>query len=313
MEYRSYVEGSPNISVIGFGAWQLGNNIDWRGMTETEATALVHKAIEEGVNFFDTAPGYGHGSSEELLGKSIKKAKRESLVINTKFGHHSDGHTDFSHTVIRDSIESSLKRLGTDYIDSVLLHNPPSELLKAEDNAHYEILEQLKAEGKILAYGASLDTKDDMVTFMNHTNGKVIEAFFNILHQDVRFAFDIAKEKGIKIIAKIPLDSGWLSGKYHKDSTFLGVRSRWTREDIITRAELIDEIRGLSVKGQSLSQLALQYCLSYDQVSTVIPGVANMEQLLMNVDALKYPMDKKTLQWLETFFEEKVVTKKLVW
>lgn len=245
MEYRSYVEGSPNISVIGFGAWQLGNNIDWSGMTETEATALVHKAIDEGVNFFDTAPGYGHGSSEELLGKSIKKAKRETLVINTKFGHHSDGHTDFSHTVIRESIEGSLMRLRTDYIDSVLLHNPPSDLLKSEDNAHYEILEQLKTEGKILAYGASLDTKDDMITFMNHTNGKVIEAFFNILHQDVRFAFDIAKEKGIKVIAKIPLDSGWLSGKYHKDSTFLGVRSRWTREDIMTRAELIDEIRGL--------------------------------------------------------------------
>jgi len=313
MEYRSYVEGSPQISVIGFGAWQLGNNIDWRGMTEIEAINLVHKAIDEGVNFFDTAPNYGMGSSEELLGKAINKVKRETLIINTKYGHHSDGHTDYGHELIKESIEGSLKRLRTDYIDSVLLHNPPPDLLKAENNAQYEVLEQLKKEGKILAYGASLDTKDDMVTFMNHTNGQVIEAFFNILHQDVRLAFDLAKKKGVKIIAKIPLDSGWLSGKYHKDSTFEGVRSRWTRQDIITRAELVDQLRGLPLKGQSMSQLALQYCLAYDEVSTVIPGVASVDQLMMNINALEYPMDQKTIQWIETFFEKEVVDKRLVW
>jgi len=313
MEYRSYVEGSPQISVIGFGAWQLGNNIDWRGMTEAEAVGLVHKAIDEGVNFFDTAPNYGLGNSETLLGKAIHQVKRETLIINTKFGHHSDGHTDYGYESIRESIEGSLKRLGTDYIDSVLLHNPPTDLLKADKCAHYEILEQLKKEGKILAYGASLDTKEDMVTFINYTNGQVIEAFFNILHQDVRFAFDLAKKKGIKIIAKIPLDSGWLSGKYHKDSTFEGIRSRWTREDIKTRAELVDQLKALPVKEQSLTQFALQYCLAYDEVATVIPGVISMNQLMMNIDALKYPMDQKTLQWLETFYEEKVVAQRLVW
>lgn len=313
MEYRSYVEGSPKVSVIGFGAWQLGNNIDWSGMTDQEAVKLVHKALEEGVNFFDTAPGYGRGNSELLLGKAIKKERRDRLVINTKFGHHSDGHSDFSPQVIRESIEGSLKRLDTDYIDSVLLHNPPSDVLKAENNAHYEIFEQLIKEGKILAYGASLDTKEDMVTFMSHTNGKVIEAFFNILHQDVRFAFDLAKKKGIKIIAKIPLDSGWLSGKYHQDSTFEGVRSRWTKEDIITRADLVDQLRHLPVEGQSLAQFALLYCLAYDQVCTVIPGISNMEQLRVNLEALKYPMEAKTLQWLETFYEQQVVPKNLVW
>ncbi|MDF2541584.1 MAG: aldo/keto reductase [Herbinix sp.] len=313
MEYRSYVNGSPEVSVIGFGAWQLGNNIDWSGMIEEEAINLVHKAIEEGVNFFDTAPGYGHGRSEELLGKALKSVKRDAICINTKFGHHSDGHTDFNHKVIRESLEGSLKRLGADYIDSVLLHNPPGDLLKAEGNAHYEIFERLKEEGKILAYGASLDTKEDMITFMNHTDGQVIEAFFNILHQDVRFAFDIAKQKGIKIIGKIPLDSGWLSGKYHKDSIFNGVRSRWSREDITTRALLVDRLRELPAKGQTLSQFALQYCIAYDEVITVIPGVTNISQLTMNLDALNYPIDQKTLQWLETFYEREVAPKKLVW
>ncbi len=313
MEYRFYVKGSPEVSVIGFGAWQLGNNIDWSGMTETEAVKLVHKAINEGINFFDTAPNYGHGRSEELLGKAIKKVKRETLAINTKFGHHSDGHTDYSPKALKESVEGSLRRLGTDYADSVLLHNPPSEMLKAEGNAHYEILEQLKKEGKILAYGASLDTKDDMVTFMNHTGGQVIEAFFNILHQDVRFAFELAKKKEVRIIAKIPLDSGWLSGKYHGDSVFEGIRSRWSREDIITRAGLVDWLRALPQEGQSLSQFALQYCLSYGEVATVIPGIAGMEQLMMNIEALKYPMGNETLHWLENFYEKEVKAKKLVW
>lgn len=313
MEYRSYLEGGPKVSVIGFGAWQLGNYIDWRGMTETEAINLVHQAMEDGINFFDTAPNYALGNSELLLGKALKEAKREALVINTKFGHHSDGHTDFSHKVIRESIEGSLKRLNTDYIDSVLLHSPSAGLLRAEDNAQYEILEQLKAEGKILAYGASLDTKEDMDTFINHTNGQVIEAFFNILHQDVRFSFDLAKKKGIKIIAKIPLDSGWLSGKYHQDSTFEGVRSRWSREDIITRADLVDQIRDLPSEGQTLAQFAIRYCLAYDEVTTVIPGIANINQLISNIAALEYPMDIKTLKWLENFYIQEVEPKKLVW
>lgn len=313
MKYKSYVEGSPKVSVIGFGAWQLGNNIDWSGMTETDAVVLVHKAIEEGINFFDTAPNYGNGKSEFILGKALKEVNRGTVVINTKFGHHNDGHTDYSHSVIRETIEGSLRRLGTDYIDSVLLHNPPSELMKAEGNEHYEVLEQLKKEGKILAYGASLDTREDMDTFLNYTNGQVIEVFFNILHQDTRYSFEQALKKNVKIIAKIPLDSGWLSGKYHQDSTFTGVRARWSREDIITRAELVNQIKELPATDQSLSQFALQYCLAYEAVSTVIPGVTCIEQLLSNVGALGYPMDINTVKWLESFYEQQVAEKHLVW
>lgn len=313
MKYRDYVKGSPKASVIGFGAWQLGNNADWSGMTDEEAINLVCKAIDEGVNFFDTAPGYGRGNSELLLGRAIKGTDRKKLILNTKFGHHSDGHSDFSHTIIRESIEGSLRRLGTDYIDSVLLHNPPQELYQSEGNAQYDVFEQLKEEGKILAYGASLDTKEDMLTFLQHTNGQVIEAFFNILHQDVRYAFELAKQKNVKIIAKIPLDSGWLSGKYHQDSVFEGVRSRWSREDIITRADLVDLLRELPKEGQTLAQFALSYCLAYEEVTTVIPGNANLEQLMMNINSLNFEMKEEMVQWLEDFYEETVVPKHIVW
>ncbi|MDF2844535.1 MAG: aldo/keto reductase [Herbinix sp.] len=102
----------------------------------------------------------------------------------------------------------------------------------------------------------------------------------NIIY--TRNSFEQAFKKGVKIIAKIPLDSGWLSGKYHRDSTFTGVRARWSREDIMTRAELVEQLKKLPVQGQSLSQFALQYCLAYEAVSTVIPGVADMKQLLFS-------------------------------
>lgn len=214
---------------------------------------------------------------------------------------------------LRASIEGSLKRLNTEYIDSVLLHSPPKDYLKANNVAHYEILEELKREGKILAYGASIDTKDDMETFLNHTEGQVIEAFFNILHQDTRYAFDLAGRKNVKIIAKIPLDSGWLSGKYDKYSTFSGIRSRWTKEDITTRGELVEKLRNLPTGEQTLAHMALQYCMAYEQVATIIPGINSVDQLMMNLDSLKYPLDPSLVQWLEEFYEKEVEPKNLVW
>jgi aryl-alcohol dehydrogenase-like predicted oxidoreductase len=109
------------------------------------------------------------------------------------------------------------------------------------------------------------------------------------------------------------LDSGWLSGKYSKDSVFEGVRSRWSREDIITRAELVEQLKGLPEDGETLAQFALQYCLAYSEVSTVIPGAVGINQLMANLESLKYPMKQETVQELEIFYEKVVASKSLVW
>jgi aryl-alcohol dehydrogenase-like predicted oxidoreductase len=260
MKYKTYTRQSPPASEIGLGAWQLGVNSGWRGMTEDEAIRMVHTALDRGINFLDTAPNYGHGTSELRLGKALKGKDRSSYVINTKFGHTDSGSLNFSADYIRESLEGSLRRLNVDCVDSLIIHNPPFEILNGTKNAHYDILEKLKEEGKIKAYGASLDTYEEMKLFMETTNCEVIEAFFNILHQDAARAFDMAQEKQVAIIAKIPLDSGWLSGKYDASSSFDDIRGRWSREDIQTRARLVEPSQRSRRRSEvNLPQLAIAF------------------------------------------------------
>ena len=313
MKYKNYIKDSIPISEIGLGAWQLGQNSGWKSMTEIEAIKLVHKSIDLGINFFDTAPNYGHGTGEERLGKALKDIDRSKIVINTKFGHTNTGTLNFSSDYIRTSLEGSLKRLQTDYVDSLIIHNPPSEYFDGNKNDHYEILERLIEEGKLKAYGASLDTYADMKLLMETTNAKVIEAFFNILHQDTSRGFEMAKNQGVGIIVKIPLDSGWLTGKYNADSQFNDIRSRWSKEDIKTRARLIDKVKTIIGEKENLSQIAIAFCLAYDAVSTVIPGNLNVEQLKNNVQSSDISISKNLREELENLYQSEIKKLNLPW
>lgn len=313
MKFNKYTNHLPKVSEIGLGAWQLGINSGWKGLSEKEAIAMVHKSMDYGINFFDTAPNYGHGTSETRLGRALKNIDRSKIVINTKFGHTDFGTTNFNSDYIKQSLEGSLKRLQMDYIDSLIIHNPPFELLDGNKNDHYEILEQLKDEGKILAYGASLDTFDEMKLFMDTTNAEVIEAFFNILHQDAARAFNVARNKDIGIIAKIPLDSGWLTGKYNHDSTFNDIRSRWSKNDINVRAHLVDKIKDIIGDEYNLTQASISFCLAYDAVSTVIPGNTSINQLEENIDSVNNPISKALIKKLEQFYQNEVKELQLPW
>jgi len=274
---------------------------------------LVHKALELGINYFDTAPNYGYGSSEERLGIALSETDRSKIVINTKFGHDADGKTNFEADNIRKSLEGSLRRLKTDYLDSIILHNPPFSYLDGNNNLHYEIFERLKEEGKIKAYGASLDTYEEMQKFMSTTKCEVIEAFFNIFHQDAGKAFSMAKEKGVSIVVKIPFDSGWLSGKYTADSKFDDIRKRWSSEDIKTRASLVDKVKDLLIEDDEISQTAIAFCLAYDAVSTVIPGNKNINQLTQNVESVKKPISDGLLKKLENLYTQDIEKLRIPW
>jgi aryl-alcohol dehydrogenase-like predicted oxidoreductase len=313
MKYNKLIHHAPPVSEIGLGAWQLGVNTGWRDMTETEAVTLVQKSVDLGVNFFDTAPNYGRGTSELRLGKALKGIDRESIVINTKFGHTDTGQTNYHANSIRPSLEGSLKRLQMDYVDSLIIHSPPFEYLDGNKNDHYEILETLKDEGKIKAYGASLDTYEEIKLLLGTTNSKVIEVFFNILHQDAARAFELAKEKQVGIIVKIPLDSGWLSGKYDENSVFLDIRKRWTKTDIKTRALLVERIKNIVGEETNLAQLAISFCLAYHAVSTVIPGNTNLQQLSNNIESILNPISKELINKLEAFYQDEVRELKLPW
>lgn len=313
MKYNRLISQSPLVSEIGLGTWQLGINSGWRSLSEKESIDLVHKSIDLGVNFFDTAPNYGLGTSELRLGKALKEIDRSKIVINTKFGHTDSGQTNYNSNYIRESLDGSLRRMKLEYIDSLIIHNPPFEYLDGNNNDHYEILEKLKDEGKIKAYGASLDTSKEMKLFMDTTECEVIEAFFNIFHQDAAYAFDLAMEKKVGIIVKIPLDSGWLSGKYNEESIFNDIRNRWSRNDIKTRAKLLNGLKNIIDKEMNLAQTAISFCLAYDAVSTVIPGNTSISQLKNNLESIKTPIPKELVKKFEKFYQTEVKHLNLPW
>ena len=313
MKYKKYIKDSINISEIGLGAWQLGQNSGWKSMTEIEAIKLVHKSLDFGINFFDTAPNYGHGTGEERLGKALKDVDRSKIVINTKFGHTHTGTLNFSSNYIRESLKGSLKRLQVEYVDSLIIHNPPSEYFDGSKNDHYEILDKLIEEGKIRAYGASLDTYDDIKLLMDTTNSKVIETFFNIFHQDTLRGFEKAQNKEVGIIVKIPLDSGWLTGKYNAESSFNDIRSRWSKEDIETRAKLVNKVKSIIGTEENLTRIAIAFCLAYDAVSTVIPGNVNIEQLTSNVQSTDISISLSLIEKLEKLYQSEIKKLNLPW
>ena len=306
MKYRPYLSGCADVSEIGVGGWQLSDSAVWSSMSDAEATSLVHHALDLGINFFDTAPNYGLGTSEQRLGSALKGVDRDRFIINTKFGHNAEDEFDFESSSLRDSVEGSLRRLGVGTIDSLLLHNPPAEYLDGNRTDHYEILDTLVAEGKIKGYGASLDTYDDMKLLMDTTGSKVIEACFNILFQDSARAFEQAQTQGIAIIAKIPLDSGWLSGKYSADSQFDDIRSRWSAEDKRTRERLVQGVRERLPADMPMSQAAIAFCLAHDAVTTVIPGNKNLDQLEDNITSTRLSLPQATLDDLHRFYEDEV-------
>ncbi len=311
MKQRPLGRTGISVSEIGLGAWQLAN-ADWGLHDPDEARRLIEQALNAGCNFFDTAPGYGAGRSETLLGEVLRPV-RGRVTICTKFGHSPQGETDFSVSAIRTSLEASLKRLQTDYLDVYLLHNPPAELMDGNHAPHYEELERLKVEGKVRAYGVSADYSKDLETVLETTASSVIEVLFNVFHQEPKVSFRKAQDSGVGLITKVPLDSGWLSGKYRRDSTFEGVRRRWSSEVIARRAALVEQLSALIPPGRSLAHAALQYVLAQPEVSTVIAGAKTVDQVQDNVAAATSELPTEVVREIYSFWERELKDDPLPW
>lgn len=310
MEYRSSKRFEKKISRIGFGAWQLGNDQDFSGMSEKEGIELVKKAVNEGITFFDTAPNYAGGKSEKILGKALEGLESD-IFINTKTGHHPNGNIDFSIDSITKSIYRSIDALNRDKLDSVILHNPVQEVLKGETE-HYSRLISLKQEGVIGGYGVSIDTPDELRWVLDSSDVDVIEIMFNIIHQSPKVWFEEVEKRDILLIVKIPFDSGWLTGKYDRNTKFEGIRARWTPEDIQLRAKLVDEIKDI-VGEDDLVPVALSYVLSFDAVTTVIPGIRTEDHLKSNIEALDYTLTEQLKMDLEQLYESEISSYNVPW
>jgi len=305
--------GNTGISVgeIGLGGWQLANPL-WDTHRGLDSENVVKLALDAGCDFFDTAPGYGGGRSEELLGKALKSV-RSRVTICTKFGHEADGTHNFDASAIRPSLEASLRRLQTDHVDILLLHNPPIDMMDGTQAPHYEELERLKTEGKLRVYGVSLDHGHELETVMRTTHCGAVEVLFNAFHQEPLAACRRAAVAGIGLIVKVPLDSGWLSGKYRRDSHFTDIRERWSREIIELRAKLVEQFAALLPPGISLAHAALAYVLAQPEFSTVIPGAKSVEQARDNFAAADTLLPAAVVRAIRDFWKRELKADPLAW
>ena len=313
MKLRPFGDTGMMVSEVGLGAWQLANP-DWGIDDRNEALRIIQKSLESGCNFFDTAPGYGQGRSEELLGEGLKSVRKD-VVICTKFSHYDDnGNRDFEAKNVRPVLEGSFRALQTDYVDVLLLHNPPRELMDGRASPDlYEELEKLQTEGKIREYGISLDWREEVEMAVDTTKSKALEVFFNALYQEPLPAFQKAYEHGVGIIVKVPLDSGWLSGRYRKGHNFDDVRKRWPSEVVERRSQLVEQFAELVPQGMSMAHAALQFCLAQPQVSTVIPGAKTVEQALDNFAAADKQLSPEAVQSMVELWQREIMSDPLPW
>ena len=280
MEYRTFGKTGMRVSEIGLGCGPLGIDPD------ADYAPLLSRALELGVNFFDSADFYNSYRSEEWLGK-VLSPRRDEVIFATKFGTIPGKGKDFSVSHMRKSLEESLKRLRMDYIDIYQLHSPPRAIL--EDDELLAALHAVKKAGKIRFYGISLDGGEFGIAAMDAWNVDSIQIAFNLFHQGPaeRF-FAEAERRGVGVIVKSPLDSGMLGGDLEpeKPRKLDDPRDRWSEEETKRRQGLFDEVKFLAEgTGRTWSEAALQFVLSFGAVSVAIPGTTSVEHVEENAAA----------------------------
>ena len=293
MKTRQLGKDGISIGEVGLGCWQFGG--DFGHMTEETAISIMTTAVENGVNFFDTANVYGAGLSEELIGRFLN-ACSSPVTVATKFGRGDEIYPDnYSEDILRKSIEGSLKRLGMDKLDLLQLHCVPTDVLRKGDI--FDWLRQLKQEGLIKRFGASVETVEEGLICIEQDELLSLQIIFNIFRQKlISELLPQAKFRGVGIIVRLPLASGLLAGKFTKDTTFAETDHRNYNRDgqyfnvgetfaglpFSAGIELADMIKVLLPDGMSMVQLALRWILDHDEVSVVIPGASSPEQARLN-------------------------------
>lgn len=285
MKQRTFNGDGPAVSEVGLGCWQLGGG-DWGEVSEGDALAILHESAEQGVTFFDTADVYGGGRSETLIGQFLRETSAPVFVA-TKLGRAGDPGWpgNFTRTAIRAHTEASLKRLGVETLDLTQLHCIPGEVLAQGEV--FEWLRELKQEGKIRRFGASVESMDEAEICLRQEGLTSLQIIFNLFRQKpIGTLFDEALAKRVAIIVRLPLASGLLSGKYTQDTQFapsdhrtynrngeaFNVGETFAGLPFPLGVELADALKPLVPPGLTLAQTALRWCLDFPAVTTIIPG-----------------------------------------
>ena len=300
MQYRKFGNTALLVSEIGFGAWAIGGNamvgntpIGWGKADDATSISAIYKAMDCGINFFDTADFYGLGHSENLLGRQLGSNKE--IIIATKVGHRNINETiqlDYSKDYIITACEASLKRLKRETIDYYQLHS--ARMQHFENEKAVEAMELLKQQGKIRYWGLSLNTfyPEPEANFMMHTKiGDGFQLVYNIINQRGLNLLKKAAENKYGVIARMPLQFGLLTGKFSLDANFAtdDHRSfRFNKEILAGSLKILEEKIWALCQQYNISKtsLALSYILSYDAVSTVIPGIRTAQHAIDNTTGI---------------------------
>jgi len=301
MKYREFGRTGWQVSTVSFGAWAIG--ADWGQVQKEDAIASLHTALDEGINLFDTADVYGDGRSEKLLAQ-LKRERSEEFHIITKAGrrlnpHNADG---YNRENLTSFVERSLVNLETETLDLVQLHCPPIEVYYRPEV--FGVLDDLIQAGKIRYYGVSVEKVEEALKAIEYPNVQSVQIIFNIFRQrPSELFFSEAQRRKVGILARVPLSSGMLTGKFGKQSKFTSddhrqynrhgeafdVGETFSGVDYDLSLEAVEKLRKLVPGDVSMAQFALRWILMFEAVSCTIPGAKNSEQAADNARAADLP------------------------
>jgi aryl-alcohol dehydrogenase-like predicted oxidoreductase len=317
MEQRVLGRTGRSVGSVGLGAWQLG--ADWGEVSEDDALETLNGALAAGVTFIDTADVYGDGRSEQIIGRLLRERPDAGLTIATKMGRRvALDPALYTLDNFRAWTDRSRENLGVETLDLVQLHCPPREVYSSA--AVYEALDTIVAEKRIAAYGVSVETCEQALTAIAHPGVATVQIILNAFRlKPLDEVLPAAQKAGVGIIARVPLASGLLSGKYDETTTFaendhrnynrhgeaFDVGETFSGVDYQTGLEAVRRLRPLVPEGVSTAQFALRWILDQVGVSVVIPGARNAAQARTNAKAADLaPLPEDTQAAVRRVYDE---------
>ena len=298
MNYRILGKTGFKVSEISLGTWQVGGT--WgSGFDDSLAEKILNDAIDQGVNFIDTADVYEAGASEAAVGRVVK-SRSEEVFVATKCGRQINPHINSNYTpkVLRKYVEDSLKNMGMECLDLIQLHCPPTEVYYRPEI--FGLFDDLKKEGKIKNLGISVEKVEEALKGIAFDNVATVQIIYNVFRQRPNeLFFEEAKKKNIGIIVRVPLASGLLTGKFDADTSFAKDDHRYFNRDgagfdkgetfagipYKEGLKAVAELKKVFPEAQNLAPLALRWILDFDAVSCIIPGASKPQHLISNISA----------------------------
>jgi aryl-alcohol dehydrogenase-like predicted oxidoreductase len=317
MRYRPFGRTGWRVSEIGFGAWAIGG--DWGYVSEEDALNALHTAIDNGINFIDTADVYGDGRSERIIARLLKQ-RTERIYVATKAGRRLNPHVagGFTRENLTAFIERSLVNLEVEALDLVQLHCPPTQVYYMPEV--FGILDDLVTAGKLRFYGVSVEKVEEGIKALEFPDLQSVQIIFNIFRQrPAELFFGLAQVKEVAILARVPLASGLLSGKMTRQTSFTAddhrnfnrygesfdVGETFSGVDFEIGLQAVEALRPLVPAGMSMAQLALRWILMHPAVTTTIPSAKNPEQARQNAAAADLPpLSPQLMEETQSIYEQ---------